>query len=75
MKWIKIICAFLIVFIGMCITGFFGSMCISAISEVFSYLFTHCSDLMRYTMFFAFGLVGVVIGWGIFWVGANKLKK
>ena len=75
MKWIKTIWYFFVIVIGMCIVGFFGSVGISAAKGLFSYLFTHCSDLMWYTMFFAFGLIGTVIGWFIFWDGANKLFK
>lgn len=75
MKWIKTSWYFLIAFIGMCIIGFFGATGIFAFNEIFRYLFTHCSDLMWYTIIFIFGILGVVIGWGMFCDGADKLKN
>ena len=75
MKWIKTIWYFLVALIGMCIIGFFGLIGICAVKEIFSYLFTHCSDLMWYIVFFIFGLIGTVVGWGIFCDGCDKLKK
>lgn len=74
MKWIKIIWYFLIAFIGMCIIGFFGSLGICAVKEIFSYLFTHCKEIMVHTIIFVFGLIGVVIGWGVFCDGVDRLK-
>ena len=74
-KWIKDIWYFLVACIGMYMIGFFGLLGICAIKGIFNYLFTHCNDLMWYTLFFAFGVVGVVIGWRIFCNGADKLKK
>lgn len=75
MKWIKIIWYFLIAFIGMCIIGFFGLLGICAVKEIFSYLFTNCKELMVHTIIFAFGLIGVVIGWAVFCDGVDKLKN
>lgn len=75
MKWIKTIWYFLVSLMGMCMIGFFGLLGICAVKGIFSYLFTHCSDLMWYTLFFAFGLIGVVCGWGIFCDGVDKLKN
>lgn len=76
MKWIKTIWYFLTAFIGMCIVGFFGSVGISAFNEIFKYLFTNCScDLMTYIIMFILGVLGVVIGWGVFNDGADKLLK
>jgi hypothetical protein len=66
---------FLITVIGICIIVFFGSLGIRACSEIVIYLFTHCIDLMCHTILFAFGLVGVVIGWFTFCDGLNKLKN
>lgn len=74
MKWIKTIWYFLTAFIGMCIMGFFGSIGVLALNEIFSYLFTHCSDLMWYTIIFIIGLIGVLVGWLVFCDGADKLK-
>ena len=65
---------FLGTLLGMTIIGFFGLLGIYAVKEIFSYLFIHCSDLMLHTMFFIFGVIGVVIGWGIFCNFADKLK-
>ena len=75
MKWIKIICAFLIAFIGMCMMYFFGLVGIISIKGLFSYPFTYCSDLMVYTIFFAIGVLGVVIGSAVFCDGVDKLKN
>lgn len=77
MKWIKCIWAFLVLvtFIGMCMIGFFGLLGTCAMMEIFNYLFTHCNDLMWYTIFFAIGLIGAVGGWYMFCDGADKLKK
>ena len=75
MKWIKCIWAFLVAFIGMCMIGLFGTLGICAINGIFSYLFTHCSDLMWLIVGFIISLCGVVIGWGIFCNGADKLRK
>lgn len=66
---------FLITFIGMCVIGFFGLIGIHACSEIFIYLFTHCLDLMCYSILFAFAVIGVVLGWFIFCSGLDKLKK
>ena len=66
---------FLITFIGMSIIGFFGSLGIRACFEIFSYLYTHCIDLMCHTILFAFGLIGVVVGWFTFCDGLDKLKN
>ena len=66
---------FLITFIGVCIIGFFGSLGIRACSEIFIYLFTHCIDLMCHTILFAFGVIGVVVGWFTFCNGLDKLKN
>ena len=74
MRYIKMCLFFLGVLIGMTLMGFFGSLGIHAVKEIFSYLFTHCSDLIWYTMFFIFGIIGVVIGWSIFCKFADKLK-
>ena len=75
MKWIKCIWAFLVAFIGMCIICFFGLLGICAIKEIFNYLFTHCIDLMWYSVAFAFGVVGAVLGWFMFCDGLDKLGK
>ena len=75
MKWIKCIWAFLVAFIGMCIIGFFGLLGIYAIGEVFNYLFTYCNNLMWYSIAFAFGVVGAVLGWYMFCDGLDKLRK
>lgn len=66
---------FLIAFIGICIIGFFGSLGIRTGSEIVSYLFTHCIDLMCHTILFAFGVIGVVVGWFTFCDGLDKLKN
>lgn len=75
MKWIKTICTFLIAFFGLCMIGFFGCVGIFAVKGIFSYLFTHCHDLMWNIIFFTVGLIGAVIGFYIFCDGASKLKK
>lgn len=75
MKWIKTIWYFLTAFIGMCIMGFFGILGICAVRGIFSYLFTHCSDLMWLLAGFLISLLGAVIGWGTFCDGVDKLKK
>lgn len=74
MKYIKTCLFFLGVLIGMTLMGFFGLLGICAVKEIFNYLFTHCSDLMLYTMFFIFGVIGAAIGWGVFCNFADKLK-
>ena len=74
MKWVKIICAFLIAFSGMCTIGFFGLFGICAIKGIFNYLFTYCSELIWLSIGFLISLVGVIIGWGVFSDGIYKLK-
>ena len=75
MKWIKCIWAFLVAFIGMCLICFFGLLGICAIGEIFNYQFAHYSDLMWYSVAFAFGVVGTVLGWYLFCDGLDKLSK
>ena len=75
MEWIKCIWAFLVAFIGMCLIGFFGLLGTCAAKGIFGYLFTHCNDLMWYTMYFTIGLIGVVGGWYMFCDGLDKLRK
>lgn len=65
---------FFITFMGMCIIGFFGLLGIHACSEIFTYLFTHCFNLMCYTITFVFGVIGVTLGWFMFCDGLDKLK-
>lgn len=74
MRYIKMGLFFLGALLGMALIGFFGLLGIYAVEGIFSYLFTHCSDLMLYAMFFIFGVIGVVIGWGVFCNFADKLK-
>ena len=77
MKWIKTIWYFLTAFIGMCIVGFFGLIGISAFNEIFKCIFTNCScsGLMTYIIMFIFGVIGTLIGWGVFNDGTDKLFK
>ena len=74
MKWIKTTWYFLITLIGMSMIGFFGLLGICAVKGIFSYLFTHCSDLMWLLVGFMISLCGVVIGWNVFCNSADKLK-
>lgn len=74
MKYIKMCLFFLGALFGMALIGFFGSLGIHAVKEIFSYLFTHCNYLMWCIMFFLFGVIGVVIGWNIFCKCADKLE-
>ena len=74
MRYIKMSLFFLGALFGMALIGFFGSFGVYTVKEIFSYLFTHCSDLMWYIMFFIFAIIGVVSGWSIFCKFADKLK-
>lgn len=74
MKYIKMCLFFLGALFGMALIGFFGATGIFAFNEIFRYLFTHCSDLMWYTIIFIFGVIGIMVGWGVFCNFADKLK-
>ena len=75
MKWIKRIWYFLTALIAMSIIGFFGLMGIASLRGIFDYLFTHCSDLLGFIIFFVIGLIGVVIGWFTFCDSLDKFKN
>jgi len=74
MRYIKMSLFFLGALFGMSLIGFSGALGVYTVKEIFSYLFIHCSALMWYTIFFIFGIIGVLIGWNIFCKCADKLK-
>ena len=75
MKWIKYIWAFLVAFIGMCLIGFFGLTGIFGACGFFISLLEHCPGIFLGLGMFIFGVLGTVIGWGMFRDWVSKLSK
>ena len=74
MKWIKIIWYFLIILIGIGLMCFFGLTGIFGVCGFFISLLEHCPGVFLGLGMFIFGILGAVIGGGLFRDSVDKLK-